>query len=195
MGFAFNPIKAACSARSMSSFRLPGVDAEQDAALVPAVSCQLCGGPARLPHRNCANLDCNRLFIACDDCTVRARGCCCHLRLVTCHTNLRSWVCSALGAVHGYSLQRVRGRHAGTGPVHVFSRQWSCVASCASAHGHRMQASTRSCCCEECISAPRLLRPAQHGGNYLEYAAYAIGQETQASIATVRHLIEYASQC
>ena len=44
---------------------------EQAAALVPAVSCQLCGGPARLPHRNCANLDCNRLFVACNDCAVR----------------------------------------------------------------------------------------------------------------------------
>ena len=48
-----------------------------------------------------------------------------------------------------------------------------------------MQASTRNCCCEECISAPRLLRPARQGGHYLEAAAYAVGRDGQASIASV----------
>ena len=39
--------------------------------LQAAVPCQLCcGAGGLLPHRNCANLDCNRLFIACSDCAV-----------------------------------------------------------------------------------------------------------------------------
>lgn len=42
------------------------------AALPAAVPCQLCEGPlATLPHCNCANLDCARLFVACDTCKVR----------------------------------------------------------------------------------------------------------------------------
>mmetsp|Transcript_18341 Transcript_18341/g.55232 ORF Transcript_18341/g.55232 Transcript_18341/m.55232 type:complete len:735 (+) Transcript_18341:409-2613(+) len=48
------------------------------AALPAAVPCQLCEGPlATLPHCNCANLDCARLFVACDTCKVKLRGCCC----------------------------------------------------------------------------------------------------------------------
>ena len=46
----------------------------------------------------------------------------------------------------------------------------------------------RSCCCEECISAPRLLRPAKHGGYYLDAAAYVVTREGQACIASVRAL-------
>ncbi len=44
----------------------------QDGAPLPAaVPCQLCEGPvAVLPHRNCANIDCARLFVACDTCKV-----------------------------------------------------------------------------------------------------------------------------
>ena len=36
-----------------------------------AASCALCGGAAQLPHMNCANLDCNRLFLACSACKAR----------------------------------------------------------------------------------------------------------------------------
>ncbi|CAM6080168.1 unnamed protein product [Sphagnum tenellum] len=40
--------------------------------------CQLCGDP--LPeawHRNCANLDCNKLYLSCPDCVKQHAGCCC----------------------------------------------------------------------------------------------------------------------
>ncbi|KAG2497051.1 hypothetical protein HYH03_005050 [Edaphochlamys debaryana] len=44
----------------------------------PAVPCQLCGSPdSELPHVNCANIDCNELFIACKACKSRLHGCCC----------------------------------------------------------------------------------------------------------------------
>ena len=37
--------------------------------LPAAVQCQLCGGgEAVLPHLNCANVLCNKLFISCDQC-------------------------------------------------------------------------------------------------------------------------------
>lgn len=49
-----------------------------DAELKAAVPCQLCGqAPARLPHVNCANVDCNELFVACPDCAAKWQGCCC----------------------------------------------------------------------------------------------------------------------
>jgi predicted sulfurtransferase len=39
---------------------------------------QVCGAAAaELPHVNCANIDCNELFIACSSCKARLRGCCC----------------------------------------------------------------------------------------------------------------------
>ena len=42
--------------------------------LPAAVDCQLCGGlRATLPHCNCANIDCARLFVACDGCKVSCR--------------------------------------------------------------------------------------------------------------------------
>lgn len=40
-------------------------------------TCRLCGG--RLPqarHRNCANVECNELFLACEQCESRQKGCC-----------------------------------------------------------------------------------------------------------------------
>lgn len=49
-----------------------------------------------------------------------------------------------------------------------------------------LQVSLRSCCCEECVGAPRLLRPAKDAGYYGGLANYAIDSETQASIASVR---------
>ena len=45
-----------------------GTDAIAD--LPAAVPCQMCGGRALLPHLNCANVDCNKLFIACGECRV-----------------------------------------------------------------------------------------------------------------------------
>lgn len=46
--------------------------------LPAAVPCQVCGvGEAQLPHVNCANIDCNELFIACAECKAKLAGCCC----------------------------------------------------------------------------------------------------------------------
>ena len=50
---------------------------DEDAPLEAAAPCQICGGKASLPHINCANIDCNKLFIACDDCKTLRHGCCC----------------------------------------------------------------------------------------------------------------------
>jgi len=48
------------------------------ASLPAAVACQVCAdATATLPHVNCANMDCNELFIACDACKKRFHGCCC----------------------------------------------------------------------------------------------------------------------
>lgn len=50
-----------------------------DARPLPAaVPCQICGSPdSQLPHVNCANIDCNELFISCGACQARYSGCCC----------------------------------------------------------------------------------------------------------------------
>lgn len=45
--------------------------------LEAASPCSICGGTAALPHVNCANIDCNDLFIACDECKQKFSGCCC----------------------------------------------------------------------------------------------------------------------
>lgn len=40
--------------------------------------CYICGSQlSELRHRNCANLDCNLLFLCCAGCTKDLRGCCC----------------------------------------------------------------------------------------------------------------------
>eukprot|EP01025_Chloroclados_australasicus_P051584 TRINITY_DN6010_c0_g1_i1.p1 TRINITY_DN6010_c0_g1~~TRINITY_DN6010_c0_g1_i1.p1 ORF type:complete len:493 (+),score=12.11 TRINITY_DN6010_c0_g1_i1:90-1568(+) len=42
-----------------------------------AVNCQMCGqNPGELPHLNCANIDCNKLFVACKYCKKQFKGCC-----------------------------------------------------------------------------------------------------------------------
>ena len=46
----------------------PNKDAQEP--LEPVASCALCGGKAILPHLNCANVDCNKLFLACQECQV-----------------------------------------------------------------------------------------------------------------------------
>ncbi|KDP45803.1 hypothetical protein JCGZ_17410 [Jatropha curcas] len=41
-------------------------------------NCYICGSHVHeLKHRNCANLDCNLLFLCCTDCVKDLRGCCC----------------------------------------------------------------------------------------------------------------------
>ncbi|GAB4820885.1 hypothetical protein N2152v2_007931 [Parachlorella kessleri] len=45
--------------------------------LPAAVPCQMCGEAAVLPHMNCANVDCNKLFLACNACKTQYNGCCC----------------------------------------------------------------------------------------------------------------------
>lgn len=48
------------------------------APLPAAIPCQVCGSPqAFLPHMNCANIDCNELFVACESCKTKNSGCCC----------------------------------------------------------------------------------------------------------------------
>ncbi|KAI8112942.1 hypothetical protein M9434_004261 [Picochlorum sp. BPE23] len=53
----------------------PNKDAQEP--LEPVASCALCGGKAILPHLNCANVDCNKLFLACQECQDKLQGCCC----------------------------------------------------------------------------------------------------------------------
>lgn len=39
--------------------------------------CNLCDSPlSSIRHRNCANLDCNQLFLCCDQCAHQVKGCC-----------------------------------------------------------------------------------------------------------------------
>ena len=46
--------------------------------LAAAMPCAVCGAAdAALPHLNCANIDCNRLFLACRACAGKHAGCCC----------------------------------------------------------------------------------------------------------------------
>jgi hypothetical protein len=98
----------------------PDVGVDADAEALPAVApCRVCGGEAALPHVNCANIDCNRLFIACEACRSALRG----------------------------------------------------------------------CCCEACVDAPRLLRPAKGAGLYGNWMQYAAGEEAgskQRAIASGR---------
>lgn len=52
--------------------RRAGEEGAREAArrLPAAAPCQMCGGRAELPHANCANIDCNKLFLACPACKV-----------------------------------------------------------------------------------------------------------------------------
>ena len=45
-------------------------DKDKEEPLVAAAPCQVCGGAVALPHMNCSNIDCNKLYIACDACKV-----------------------------------------------------------------------------------------------------------------------------
>lgn len=52
---------------------------DEEAPLEAAAPCSVCGGTAELPHANCANIDCNKLFIACSACKTKMAGCCCEV--------------------------------------------------------------------------------------------------------------------
>ena len=55
----------------------PDLDASQGPeGLECAAPCSLCSGRADPPFHNCANLDCNRLFLSCHACLERYQGCC-----------------------------------------------------------------------------------------------------------------------
>jgi predicted sulfurtransferase len=60
--------------RLTPALRCTFADKAGDAPLEAAAPCAACGGTAALPHVNCANIDCNKLFIACDACRVRGRA-------------------------------------------------------------------------------------------------------------------------
>ena len=50
---------------------------DEEAPLEAAAPCAVCGGTAELPHANCANIDCNKLFLGCPECKTQLSGCCC----------------------------------------------------------------------------------------------------------------------
>lgn len=49
------------------------IDGEQ---VEPISACSLCGAPSDT-YYNCANMDCNELFLACESCIEKQQGCCC----------------------------------------------------------------------------------------------------------------------
>ena len=49
----------------------------EDGELTAVAPCAICGGKAEAPHLNCANVDCNILFLACKECKPKYHGCCC----------------------------------------------------------------------------------------------------------------------
>ncbi|QDZ23347.1 rhodanese domain-containing protein [Chloropicon primus] len=56
----------------------PHLDSTKNDGYLPAVSpCAICGATAEAPHLNCANVDCNKLFLACEECKPKYYGCCC----------------------------------------------------------------------------------------------------------------------
>ncbi|DBB14469.1 TPA: hypothetical protein ACH3X3_004757 [Trebouxia sp. C0006] len=55
---------------------VPSGDPQHEGQLVAAAPCAACGETASLPHMNCANIDCNKLFLACDQHKEEFAGCC-----------------------------------------------------------------------------------------------------------------------
>jgi hypothetical protein len=47
-------------------------DKDREEELEAAAPCHMCSARAALPHANCANQACNRLFLTCPECNVRA---------------------------------------------------------------------------------------------------------------------------
>ena len=63
---------------AVDASHLGGPEDEAARAAMPAATpCAVCGAPPQLPHINCANVDCNLLFLACGGCQARLQGCCC----------------------------------------------------------------------------------------------------------------------
>ncbi|GAV66725.1 Rhodanese domain-containing protein [Cephalotus follicularis] len=65
-----------------SAYKLETVIEASRAQQVPTnnkfARCYICGSQVCvLRHRNCANIDCNLLFLCCTDCVEDLRGCCC----------------------------------------------------------------------------------------------------------------------
>jgi predicted sulfurtransferase len=51
---------------------------KQDGQLKTVAPCAICGETeGQAPHLNCANVDCNKLFLACEKCKPKFKGCCC----------------------------------------------------------------------------------------------------------------------
>jgi predicted sulfurtransferase len=64
--------------RGLDDQALGSTQSASQAPLKAAIPCQVCGSPdTSLPHMNCANIDCNELFVACDSCKTKNSGCCC----------------------------------------------------------------------------------------------------------------------
>eukprot|EP00213_Chloropicon_mariensis_P007304 CAMPEP_0197474052 /NCGR_PEP_ID=MMETSP1309-20131121/5485_1 /TAXON_ID=464262 /ORGANISM="Genus nov. species nov., Strain RCC998" /LENGTH=427 /DNA_ID=CAMNT_0043013495 /DNA_START=306 /DNA_END=1589 /DNA_ORIENTATION=- len=58
----------------------PHLDSTRNDGNLKAVSpCAICGATAQAPHLNCANVDCNKLFLACEKCKPKFSGCCCEV--------------------------------------------------------------------------------------------------------------------
>ena len=50
---------------------------KEDAKALPISECHFCGAPSDVYH-NCANMDCNTLFLSCPDCAEKVQGACQH---------------------------------------------------------------------------------------------------------------------
>ena len=57
----------------------PGGTTARPTTLCTTTPCAICGAKADAPHLNCANVDCNKLFLACDKCKLEYQGCCCEV--------------------------------------------------------------------------------------------------------------------
>ncbi|GAQ84629.1 hypothetical protein KFL_001980110 [Klebsormidium nitens] len=81
---------------------------------LPWASCRICGASATEPrHRNCANADCNMLFLCCPACAGQHRGCC--SALCAAGPRLRPFLHEAgqYQRLHNYDI----GRAAAGGPL------------------------------------------------------------------------------
>ena len=64
------PSSLAIITPALSPAFCPRADKDSEEELQAAAPCQACGATAVLPHMNCANIDCNKLFLACEACKV-----------------------------------------------------------------------------------------------------------------------------
>ncbi|XP_078440686.1 rhodanese/Cell cycle control phosphatase superfamily protein [Wolffia australiana] len=56
----------------------PETEDKSEENVVAFAKCYICQSPVNeLRHRNCANLDCNLLFLCCSGCVEKMNGCCC----------------------------------------------------------------------------------------------------------------------